>query len=83
MKTSMLGIRIDAETLILIEGLIKYKLAANKADAIRYIMHYGMKAASSTVARKEAAQTILLAWHKKGFPKLPKNLSEILLRERD
>ena len=83
MKTSMVGIRIDAETLILIEGLIKYKLATNKADAIRYIMHYGMKTASGTVARKEAAEKILLSWHKKGFPRLPNNLSEILLRERD
>ncbi len=83
MKTSIVGIRVDAETSILIERVIKHKLAANKADAIRYIMQYGIKASAAIVDRKEAAEKILHTWRRKGFPKLPKNLSEILLKERD
>ena len=83
MKTSIVGIRVDAETSILIERVIKHKLAANKADAVRYIMQYGVKASTDIVDRKEAAAKILHTWHKKGFPELPENLSEILLKERD
>lgn len=83
MKTSIVGIRVDAETSILIERVIKHKLAANKADAIRYIMQYGIKASTAIVDRKETAEKILHTWQKKGFPDLPENLSEILLKERD
>lgn len=83
MKTSIVGIRVDAETSLLIERMIKHKLATNKADAIRYIMQYGIKTSTAIVDRKETAAKILHTWHKKGFPKLPRNLSETLLKERD
>lgn len=83
MKTSVIGIRIDSETSTLVERLIKYKLAANRADAIRYIMLYGIKSASSIVTRKETAERILSTWHKKGFPRLPEDLSERALKERE
>ncbi|MBX8637858.1 MAG: hypothetical protein KIY11_05825 [Thermoplasmata archaeon] len=83
MKTSVIGIRIDAVTSSLIDRIIKYKLANSKADAIRFIMLNGMKGATGIVERKEAAEKILSSWHKKGFPRLPKDLSKMALKERE
>ncbi len=43
----------------------------------------GMKGATGIVERKETVKKILNSWHKKGFPKLPEDLSEMALKERE
>ena len=43
MRTNVIALRIDNYTADLIEKIIKYKLADNKADALRLIMQNGIQ----------------------------------------
>ena len=83
MVTNVIALRIDDNTSNLIDKLIKYKLASNKTDALRWIMQYGMQSAKKTVERREKSQAIIKVWKEKGLPELPPNLSEISIKERD
>ena len=83
MVSNVIALRIDENTSDLINKLIKYKIAASKADALRWIMQNGMQSAKKTVERKEKSQSIIKTWKKKGLPELPIDLSEISIKERD
>lgn len=83
MVTNVIALRIDENTLDLINKLMKYKIAANKADALRWIMQNGMQSAKKTVERKEKSQSIIKTWKEKGLPELPNDLSKISIKERD
>ena len=54
MVSNVIAIRIDDNTSDLVNKLIKYKLASNKADALRWIMQNGMQGAKKTIERKDA-----------------------------
>ncbi len=45
MASNVIALRIDDNTSDLIDKLIKYKLASNRADALRWIMQNGMQGA--------------------------------------
>ena len=49
MSSNVITLRIDEFTAKLIEGLIKYKLANSKADALRWIMQRGMQSTKRTI----------------------------------
>ncbi|MHB1709367.1 MAG: hypothetical protein ACYCT2_07835 [Thermoplasmataceae archaeon] len=83
MVTNVIALRVDDNTLDLIEKLIKYKLVGNKADALRWIMQNGIQRAKKAVETKEKSQTIINEWKEKGPPDLPQDLSEISIRDRD
>lgn len=83
MTTNVIALRIDDNTSDLIDKLIKYKLASNKANALRWIMQNGMQSAKKTVERKERSQAIIKKWKEKGLPELPHDLSEISIKERE
>ena len=83
MVSNVITVRIDDNTSDLIDKLIKYKLAINKADALRLIMQNGMQSAKKTVERKEKSQDIIKKWKKKGLPELPPDLSEVSIKERE
>jgi predicted transcriptional regulator YheO len=83
MVSNVIALRIDTNTSDLIEKLIRYKIATNRADALRWIMQNGMQNAKKTVDRKEKSQEIIKKWKEKGLPELPKDLSEISIKERD
>lgn len=83
MVSNVIAVRIDDNTSDLIDKLIKYKLAINKADALRLIMQNGMQSAKKTVERKEKSQDIIKKWKKKGLPELPPDLSEVSIKERE
>ncbi|MCL5678653.1 MAG: hypothetical protein M1301_00290 [Candidatus Thermoplasmatota archaeon] len=83
MVTNVIALRIDDNTSNLIDKLIRYKLASNKTDALRWIMQYGMQSAKKTVERREKSQAIIKVWKEKGLPELPSDLSEISIKERD
>lgn len=83
MVSNVIAVRIDDNTSDLIDKLIKYNLANNKADALRWIMQNGMQNARKTIERKEKSQAIIKKWKEKGLPELPQDLSEISIRERD
>ena len=52
MRTNVIALRIDNYTADLIEKIIRYKLADNKADALRLIMQNGIQSAKKSVERK-------------------------------
>ncbi len=83
MVSNVIALRIDENTSNLIDKLIKYNLANNKADALRLIMQSGMQSAKKTIERKEKSHTIIKKWKEKGLPELPQDLSEISMQERD
>ncbi len=83
MVTNVIALRIDDNTSNLIDKLIRYKLASNKTDALRWIMQYGMQSAKKTVERREKSQAIIKVWKEKGLPELTSDLSEISIKERD
>ncbi len=83
MVSNVIAVRIDDNTSDLIDKLIKYNLANNRADALRWIMQNGMQNARKTIERKEKSQAIIKKWKEKGLPELPHDLSEISIRERD
>ncbi len=83
MVSNVIALRIDDNTSDLIDKLIKYKLAANRADALRWIMQNGMQSAKKTVERKEKSKNLIKKWKEKGLPELPKDLSEISIKERE
>ena len=83
MRTNVIALRIDNYTADLIEKIIKYKLADNKADALRLIMQNGIQSAKKSVERKERSEIIIKKWKEKGLPELPENLSEISIRDRE
>ena len=83
MASNVIALRIDDNTSDLIDKLIKYKLASNRADALRWIMQNGMQSAKKTVERKERSQAIIKKWKEKGLPELPHDLSEISMKERE
>ena len=43
MVSNVIALRIDTNTSDLIEKLIRYKIATNRADALRWIMQNGMQ----------------------------------------
>ncbi|WMT43942.1 MAG: hypothetical protein RE469_06965 [Cuniculiplasma divulgatum] len=83
MVSSVIALRIDDNTSDLIDKLIKYKLATSKADALRWTMQNGMQSAKKTVERKEKSQAIIRVWKERGLPKLPNDLSESSIKDRD
>ncbi|MHB1709729.1 MAG: hypothetical protein ACYCT2_09690 [Thermoplasmataceae archaeon] len=83
MKTNVIALRIDNYTAEIIEKLIRYKLADNKADALRWIMQNGIQSAKRTIERKERSEIIIKKWKEKGLPELPQDLSEISIRDRE
>ena len=83
MVTNVIALRVDDNTLNLIEKMIKYKLVGNKADALRWIMQNGIKNAKKAIEAKEKNQAIINEWKKRGSPDLPQNLSEISIKDRD
>jgi metal-responsive CopG/Arc/MetJ family transcriptional regulator len=83
MVSNVIAVRIDDNTSDLIDKLIKYNLANNRADALRWIMQNGMQNARKTIERKEKSRAIIKKWKEKGLPELPQDLSEISIRERD
>lgn len=83
MVTHVIALRIDDDTSILIANLMRYKLASNKADALRWIMQNGMQNAKKIIERRKRSQAIIRIWKEKGLPELPPNLSEISIKERD
>lgn len=83
MVTHVIALRIDDDTSILIANLMRYKLASNKADALRWIMQNGMQNAKKIIERRKKSQAIIRIWKEKGLPELPPNLSEISIKERD
>ena len=83
MLTNVIALRIDDNTFDLIEKLIKYKLASNKADALRWLIQNSIQSAKKTIERKERSQDIIKKWKEKGLPELPQDLSEISIKERE
>ncbi|MHB1811804.1 MAG: hypothetical protein ACYCPR_05255 [Thermoplasmataceae archaeon] len=83
MVTNVIALRIDDNTAELIDKLIKYRFATNRTDALRWIMENGMQSAKKTIEKKEKSQAIIKKWKEKGLPELPRDLSEISIRERD
>ncbi|MHB1470909.1 MAG: hypothetical protein ACYCSA_08240 [Thermoplasmataceae archaeon] len=83
MRTNVIALRIDNYTADLIEKIIRYKLADNKADALRLIMQNGIQSAKKSVERKERSEIIIKKWKEKELPELPENLSEISIRDRE
>ncbi|MHB8396870.1 MAG: hypothetical protein ACYDAZ_02305 [Thermoplasmataceae archaeon] len=83
MRTNVIALRINNYTADLIEKLIRYKLADNKADALRWIMQNGIQSAERTIERKERSEIIIKKWKEKGLPELPQDLSEISIRDRE
>lgn len=83
MVTNIITLRIDDNTSNLVDKLIKYNLANNRANALRWIMQNGMQNAKKTVERKEKSQAIIRKWKEKGLPELPHDLSEISIKERE
>jgi len=83
MKTNVIAVRVDDYTTDLIEKLIKYKLAENKADSLRWIMQNGIQNTKKTIERKERSELIIKKWKEKGLPELPHDLSEISVRSRE
>lgn len=83
MKTELVAIRIDENTSALVKGLMKYGFARTKADAVRMIMESGIGKATEVVELRERAEHTLSKWKKQGMPKLPSNLSEKSIQDRD
>lgn len=82
MKTDVIAMRVDQDTSDLIKKLIKYKISANRTEAVRTIMRNGVVNTKRAIERKEKSQSVIKRWLKKGFPELPENLSEISIEER-
>ena len=59
MSTNIIALRIDDFTAKLVESLIKYKLADNKADALRWIMQRGIQNTKRFIERKERSELII------------------------
>ena len=83
MKTDLIALRVDGDTSALIGQLIKYGFAKTKADAVRMIMQSGIGDVRKLVNVREGAEQTLLKWKRQGIPKLPSNLSEKSIQERD
>ena len=83
MKTTVIAMRIDESTSLLIKKLIKYNLADNSADALRFIMLKSLGVAREEVERREKAEKLLSVWQEKGFPELPADLSVQSMKERE
>ncbi len=56
MKTTVIAMRIDESTSLLIKKLIKYNLADNSADALRFIMLKSLGVAREEVERRRRRQ---------------------------
>ncbi|MCL5988612.1 MAG: hypothetical protein M1414_06915 [Candidatus Thermoplasmatota archaeon] len=67
----------------LIEKLIKYKIAKNKTDALRWIIQNGTQNTKKTIERKERSELIIKKWKKEGLPVMPQDLSEISIKDRE
>ncbi len=83
MVSNVVTLRIDDKTANLVDKLIKYKLAKNKADALRWIMQNGMSNTKKAVEQREKSQAIIRNWKKNRFPVLPRSLSELSIKERE
>ncbi|MCL4333847.1 MAG: hypothetical protein M1290_01960 [Candidatus Thermoplasmatota archaeon] len=83
MKSNVITIRVEQEISDLVEKLLRYKLARNKAEAVRIIMRDGIPNAKKVVERKENGKEIVKKWLKHGLPELPKDLSIISIKERE
>lgn len=83
MKTSVIAMRVDESTSLLIKKLIKYNLAGNSAEAVRFIMLKSLGVARGEVERREKAERLLSGWQEKGFPDLPADLSALSMKERE
>ncbi len=83
MNTDVISIRVDRDTSDTIRKMMEYGLARNKADAIRQIMQNGLANTRRAVERKEESAVIRRKWCKSGLPKLPDNLSDLSIRERE
>jgi hypothetical protein len=83
MRTNVIAIRIDDYMADLIEKLIKYKIAKNKTDALRWIMQNGTQNTKKTIERKERSELIIKKWKKEGLPVMPEDLSEISIKDRE
>ena len=83
MVTNVIALRVDESTSNLIDKLIKFKLASNKGDALRWIMQNGMQQAKETIDRREKSKALIKVWKERGLPELPHDLSEISIKERD
>ncbi|MHB1507370.1 MAG: hypothetical protein ACYCUZ_04870 [Cuniculiplasma sp.] len=83
MRTNVIAIRIDDYMADLIEKLIKYKIAKNKTDALRWIMQNGTQNTKKTIERKERSELIIKKWKKEGLPVMPQDLSEISIKDRE
>ncbi|MCL4349990.1 MAG: hypothetical protein M1535_00885 [Candidatus Thermoplasmatota archaeon] len=83
MRTNVIAIRIDDYMADLIEKLIKYKIAKNKTDALRWIIQNGTQNTKKTIERKERSELIIKKWKKEGLPVMPQDLSEISIKDRE
>ena len=83
MKADVITIRVDQEISDLVENLLRYKLARNKAEAVRIIMRQGISNAKKVVERKEKGKEVVRKWLKHGLPELPKDLSTISISARE
>ncbi len=83
MRTNVIAIRIDDYMADLIEKLIKYKIAKNKTDALRWIIQNGTQNTKKTIERKERSELIIKKWKKEGLPVMPEDLSEISIKDRE
>jgi methyltransferase-like protein len=83
MVSNVIALRIDDNTANLIDKLIRYKLANNKADALRCIMQNGIQNTKKIIEQKEKNKAIIRKWKEKGLPELPRDLSESSIRERE
>ncbi len=83
MRTNVIALRIDDHTADLIKKIIMFKLAENKANALRLIMQNGIQNTKKIIERKERSQDIIKKWKRNGLPELPDDLSEISIKDRD
>lgn len=82
MVSNVIALRIDDNTANLIDKLIRYKLANNKADALRCIMQNGIQNTKKIIEQKEKNKAIIRKWKERGLPELPCDLSELSIKER-
>lgn len=83
MKTDLIALRVDADTSALINRLIKYGFAKTKADAVRMMIRSGSEEVSKMVKIRENAEHILSKWKSQGLPKMPSDLSEKSIQDRE
>lgn len=83
MKTDVIGLRIDKETSTVVEKLIEFNMVKTKTDAVKFIMKHGIIETKKIIERKEESHKIIGKWKKEGFPTLPKDLSDLSIKERE